>query len=149
MRAIQPPGPLVALATFLLASCQHESAAEDVISTETGIASHYSAHLDGGPTASGEVYDHDAMTAAHRTLPFDTRVRVVNLRNENSVILRINDRGPFIEGRIIDVSGKAAEKLRMKGLGLVKVRVEVLRDPKDDEEEEAEAGAASSEDSTE
>ena len=77
-------------------------------------------------TASGERFDQHALTAAHRSLPFGTRVRVTNLNNERSVVLRINDRGPFVRGRIIDVSRAAAVRLDMLRAGVVPVRVETL-----------------------
>ena len=95
---------------------------------QEGIASYYAHKFHGRTTASGEVYDMMAMTAAHRTLPFGTRVRVVNKENGRSVVVRINDRGPFKEGRIIDVSFRAAEDLDMVQAGLVRCRVEVLAD---------------------
>lgn len=97
---------------------------------ETGLASYYAHRYHGRQTASGEIYDENAMTAAHRTLPFGTRVRVTNRDNGKSVVLRINDRGPFVDGRVIDVSWKAAGKLDFIAQGLVKVRVERL-DPGD------------------
>ena len=94
--------------------------------TFTGYASWYGKQFHGRRTANGEVYDMDAMTAAHKELPFNTRVRVVNLRTGKSVVVRINDRGPFIEGRIIDLSRRAAGKLGMFFTGTMKVRVEIL-----------------------
>lgn len=94
--------------------------------TQTGYASWYGKQFHGRKTANGEVYDMDAMTAAHKELPFNTRVRVVNLRTGKSVVVRINDRGPFIEGRIIDLSRRAAGKLGMFFTGTMKVRVEIL-----------------------
>lgn len=98
-------------------------------SVETGMASYYADKFHGRKTANGEVYDQNKMTAAHRTLPFGTRVRVTNLENTRSVELRINDRGPFVEGRIIDVSFRAAQELDFVRAGLVRVRVEVLSLP--------------------
>ena len=94
--------------------------------TLIGYASWYGKYFHGKKTANGEVYDMDAMTAAHKELPFNTRVRVVNLRTGKSVVVRINDRGPFIEGRIIDLSRRAAGKLGMFFTGTTKVRVEIL-----------------------
>ena len=94
--------------------------------SHTGYASWYGKQFHGRKTANGEVYDMDAMTAAHKELPFNTRVRVVNLRTGKSVVVRINDRGPFIEGRIIDLSRRAAGKLGMFFSGTTKVRVEIL-----------------------
>jgi peptidoglycan lytic transglycosylase len=96
---------------------------------EHGLASWYGGKLDGSMTASGERFDQDAMTAAHRTLPFGTVVRVVNLKNDRSVTVRINDRGPYGRGRIIDVSRAAARALDMIVDGVVKVTVEVVRLP--------------------
>ena len=89
-----------------------------------GVASFYDGRLHGGPTASGERFNQNAMTAAHRTYPIGTRVRVTNLNNGKSVTLRINDRGPYIRGRIIDVSRGAAAQLGFIANGLAKVRVE-------------------------
>ncbi|HXK95791.1 MAG TPA: septal ring lytic transglycosylase RlpA family protein, partial [bacterium] len=89
------------------------------------LASWYGREFHGKRTASGEVFDMNAMTAAHPTLPFDTRVRVTNLENRRSVVLRINDRGPNVRGRIIDVSLAAARKLDFEQQGLAQVKVEV------------------------
>jgi len=93
---------------------------------ETGMASYYGRKFHGRRTASGERFDMTAMTAAHPSLPFGTRVRVTNLTNGRAVVLRINDRGPFKRGRIIDVSRAAAKELAMIGPGTAKVRVEVV-----------------------
>ena len=81
---------------------------------ETGLAAVYSDKLHGKKTASGEVYDRNALTAAHKTLPFGTRVKVTNDKNKKSVTLRINDRGPTQAGRILDISPKAAKALGIK-----------------------------------
>lgn len=94
---------------------------------DKGLASWYGNEYHGRTTASGEVFDQDALTAAHKKLPFGTVVRVTNLRNGRHVVVRINDRGPFIRGRIIDLSRGAARELDMIGEGVVPVRVEVLR----------------------
>ncbi len=106
---------------------EDESGAGEVVSVEEGIASHYSDNLHGGPTASGETYDMNAMTAAHKTLPFNTKVRVTNKNNGKSVVVRINDRGPFIEGRIIDLSGAAADQVGLRQTGIAPATVEVLK----------------------
>lgn len=95
-----------------------------------GIASWY-----GGPifhtTANGEAFHDNRMAAASRTLPFNTRVRVTNLRNGRSVIVRINDRGPYVRGRMIDLTPEAAERLHMKRKGLAPVAIEIVRnDPR-------------------
>jgi len=93
---------------------------------ERGKASWYGNQFHGRTTASGEVFDQEAMTAAHRKLPFGTIVRVRNLCNDKTVVVRINDRGPFIRGRIIDLSKGAARRIGMIRDGVVPVRVMVL-----------------------
>ena len=94
---------------------------------QVGVASYYGEKYDGKRTASGELFDMNEMTAAHPTLPFGTRVRVTHLGNKRSVVVRINDRGPFVKGRIIDLSRAAAEKLDMIETGLAEVRLEILK----------------------
>jgi rare lipoprotein A len=94
----------------------------------TGVASWYGPGFHGRRSASGEVFNQQAMTAAHRHLPFGTLVRVTNLNNGRQVIVRINDRGPFIHGRTIDVSAGAAATLGMTYSGIARVRLEVLED---------------------
>lgn len=96
---------------------------------ENGKASWYGHPYHGRAAANGEIYDMEKMTAAHRTLPFDTWVRVVNLTNEKAVEVRITDRGPFVDGRIIDLSHAAARAIDMIGPGTADVRVEVIREP--------------------
>jgi rare lipoprotein A len=98
----------------------------------SGIASYYGDPHDGRPTANGEIFDKHAMTAAHRTLPFNTRVRVDDLDNHRSVDVRVNDRGPFIPGRIIDLSEEAGKRLGLIGPGTARVRLEILSMPTDD-----------------
>jgi rare lipoprotein A len=93
---------------------------------EMGVASYYGGQFHGRTTASGERFDQRAMTAAHRTLALGTSVRVTNLDNGREVVVRINDRGPFVDGRIIDVSAGAAERLGMVEAGLARVRVTVV-----------------------
>lgn len=93
---------------------------------EQGIASWYGPGFHGRPTASGERFDQDALTAAHPRLPFGTRVRVLNLENGNDVVVRINDRGPFTGGRIIDVSRAAARVLGMIQAGTARVALYLL-----------------------
>ena len=97
---------------------------------EVGIASWYGPGFHGNRTANGEIYDMYAMTAAHKTLPFGTIVKVVDLDTGRSVIVRINDRGPFIEGRIIDLSYAAALELGMVEKGLAKVGLKIVKWPK-------------------
>ena len=95
-------------------------------STSDGLASYYADKYQGHKTASGERFDTARLTAAHRTLPFGTKVRVTNLDNGRSVVVRVNDRGPFVSGRIIDLSPAAAKQLDMLRAGVVRVKLEVL-----------------------
>ena len=95
-----------------------------VFANEFGKASYY---WQGQKTANGERFNPSSMTAAHRRYPFGTMVRVTNMHNNSSVVLRINDRGPFVRGRIIDVSKAAAKHLGMLKAGIVKVKVEKLQ----------------------
>ena len=107
----QPPKPVVPL----------------VISTHSGEASWYGPGFYGNRTASGEVFRPGTMTAAHRTLPFGTRVRVTNLWNGRKAVVRINDRGPFAGDRVIDLAHGAASELGLTSSGIAQVRLEVLR----------------------
>jgi peptidoglycan lytic transglycosylase len=91
-----------------------------------GAASYYAESFEGRTTASGEIFDGAKFTGAHQSLPFGTRVRVTNLNNNKSVIVRINDRGPFVPGRVIDLSPAAAKFIDMIALGTVPVRLDVL-----------------------
>ena len=92
----------------------------------SGVASWYGGKFQGRLTANGEVFDTNQLTAAHRTLPFDTIVRVVNLTNERSVVVRINDRGPFVDNRVIDLSRAAADIIELTSAGLAPVRLEIM-----------------------
>jgi rare lipoprotein A len=94
---------------------------------QTGMASWYGEEFHGKLTSNKEIYNMYAMTAAHKTLPFGTYVRVTNLTNGKSAVVRINDRGPFVKGRIIDLSFAAANKLEMSETGVAPVRITVLR----------------------
>lgn len=94
--------------------------------TETGLASFYNDTFEGKTTANGEVYKRNKMTAAHRTLPFNTKIKVTNLANKKSVIVRVNDRGPFVKDRIVDLSKEAAVKLDFIDKGVTKVSLVVL-----------------------
>ena len=96
---------------------------------ETGIASWYGPGFDGNLTANGEVYDMNGISAAHKTLPFGTVVRVVELDTGRSIVVRINDRGPFVEGRIIDLSKGAAEELGIIDKGITRVGLRIVRWP--------------------
>ncbi len=96
-------------------------------SIETGKASYYGGRWIGRLTANGEHYHSTDCTAAHKHLPFNTMVRVTNLKNNKSVIVRINNRGPYAKGRILDLSIVAAKKIEMIGDGIVPIRAEVLK----------------------
>jgi rare lipoprotein A len=93
--------------------------------TETGMISYYAEKFDGKKTASGERFDKDGFTAAHRTLPFHTKVKVTNLDNGKSVVVEVNDRGPFSSSRILDLSPAAARKIGLMTKGTVKAKVTV------------------------
>ncbi|MGA2269709.1 MAG: septal ring lytic transglycosylase RlpA family protein [Bryobacteraceae bacterium] len=135
------PSLAIALAAILVAGCAHKKHARRTPPppapptapqpgyTETGVASWYGHPYHGRAAANGEIYDMEKLTAAHRTLPFDTWLRVVNLGNSKSVEVRIIDRGPFVEGRVIDLSHAAARAIDMIGPGTTRVRIEVIRSP--------------------
>jgi len=116
--------PFVCTALLLLglAACK-KKAGEPSGSTQVGIASWYGHPFDGRPTASGEIYDMEKMTAAHRTLPLQTVVQIENLSNGRTTQVRINDRGPFVKDRIIDLSHAAAQVIAMPGITNVKLSV--------------------------
>jgi rare lipoprotein A len=97
--------------------------ADDRDYDETGIASWYGPKFDGKPTANGEIFDQDALTAAHKTLPLPSFVEVTNLENGRKLTVRVNDRGPFVDDRIIDLSRRSAQLLGMQAAGIARVRV--------------------------
>lgn len=109
--------PLVLLVTAALLGAEPEL---------EGFASWYGGKFHGRLTSSGEVFDTNEMTAAHRTLPFGTVVKVTNLDNGRSTVVKINDRGPFVEGRVIDLSRAAAEEIDMLGQGVARVSLEIV-----------------------
>ncbi len=115
------------LFSIMLALALSLVAAAGMAEVMEGKASYYADSLQGNKTASGEPYDKNALTAAHRTLEFGTMVKVTDLKTGKSVEVKINDRGPHVKDRIIDVSGAAAGKLGMKDDGIGDVRVEVLK----------------------
>lgn len=131
--------PLFALALFALSGCAAkkglivEPSKPEVVYDSTpvsvlyGKASYYYGRWIGHITANGEYYKATDVTAAHKTLPFNTMVRVTNLKNGKSVIVRINNRGPYVKGRILDLSLVAAQTIDMTTLGVVPVRAEILR----------------------
>lgn len=91
-----------------------------------GIASYYADIFVGRLTANGEIYTHDRMTCAHKTLPFGTKLKVTNLNNDKSVVVTVNDRGPFVKGRVVDLTKAAARKIDMLHKGIVRVSVEII-----------------------
>ena len=93
---------------------------------QTGKASFYADKFEGRPTASGEKYKHSKLTAAHKTLPFGTKIRVTNLGNNQAVEVVVNDRGPYVDGRIVDLSKSAAERLGFLNVGLADVKLEII-----------------------
>lgn len=109
----------------LAAGCTHAPRPSGAKQDE-GLASYYASALAGRPTASGEPYDHGRLTCAHRRFAFGTRLKVTNLHNGRSVVVVVNDRGPFVRGRVVDVSLAAARELGMVEAGVVPVRVEPL-----------------------
>lgn len=133
-RPMSALGAALFTCAIALGACQtvagERSAAKPIkvaaTNTVSGPASWYGAEHHGRRTANGERFDMNGLTAAHRSLPFGTRVRVTNQRNGRNVVLRINDRGPFTGGRIIDVSRAAAQALGMVRSGTAPVTVEVL-----------------------
>lgn len=120
-----PPSPIELLVVEETSLAPSPSVA--VASVQDGVASWYGPGLHGNRSASGEVFNQNALTAAHRSLPFGTRVRVTNMRNGRTVVVRINDRGPFSHNRVIDLSQAAASEIGMVSSGTAQVRLEVLR----------------------
>lgn len=123
---------LLATALALISGCSTAPPRPDTdgtpaVHTETGKASFYADRFQNRKTASGERYQASENTAAHRTLPFGSQVRVTNVRNGKSVVVRINDRGPHVRGRIIDLSRSAFVQIGDPAAGLLNVRIEVLR----------------------
>ncbi len=94
--------------------------------SETGIASYYADKYQGRKTANGELFDQNKLTAAHKKLKFNTKVRVTNIETGKSIIVRINDRGPFVKGRIIDLSKAGFKQLADKKSGVMDVKIEVI-----------------------
>ena len=120
----------ITLSLLALAACSSTTTIENgnwAGFTETGKASYYADKYQNRKTASGEAYKHEHPTAAHRRLPFGSRVRVTNTDNGKSVVVKINDRGPFVKGRIIDLSKSAFSQIGNLSAGIVDVDIEVLR----------------------
>ena len=112
---------------------------------EKGLASYYSDNYHGRKTANGERYDKNKLTAAHKTLPFGTKVRVYNPSNKKSVVVVINDRGPYVKGRIIELSRKAAQEINLIKAGVTKVEVTILNPPKNKAQKSSPNSKATSE----
>lgn len=110
----------LALSCFSLSSFAQKSR------TEYGKCGYYAASFQGRPTSSGEKYDKNDLTCSHKSLPFGTYIRVTRIDNNKSVVVRVNDRGPFIEGYVVDVSGAAAEQLDLLKVGTTRVKISVL-----------------------
>lgn len=119
--------PLLFLLLIASSYCPISPLSSDItVLTLHGKASWYGPYFHGRQTANGEIFNKNDLTAAHKTLPFNTKVLVTNLKNNKSVIVRINDRGPFIEGRIIDLSEEAACRINSKIEGIALVTIQVL-----------------------
>jgi len=120
---------LLSLSLAILAGCSSSPASYSDANTgitEQGKASFYADKYHGRLTASGEKFDQQAMTAAHKKLPFNSMVKVTNTANNRSVVVRVNDRGPFIRGRIIDLTQHSFEKLAEPSAGVINVTIEVI-----------------------
>ncbi len=125
-----PPGALLLIAILILfgigpVAVNSAMGRTGAITKQVGIASWYGPRFHGRKTANGDVFNQNKMTAAHRTLPLGTKVEVTNVKNGKSVEVHINDRGPYVDGRVIDLSRAAAIRLGMKEGGLARVRIEV------------------------
>lgn len=132
---------LVALATlvvFFTACAPYQAKKRPAHFKDTGSASWYGPGFAGKRTASGERFNPNAMTAAHKTLPMGTEVEVTNVENGKSVVVRINDRGPFVGGRVIDLSKAAAKDLGMLGTGTAEVTIAAISKPAEETEDSAE-----------
>lgn len=122
-------GGFCVLALLVLSACGSTPKSGSRVSSghsESGMASYYGNEFHGRKTANGERFDQGKLTAAHRTMPFGTRVRVTNTQNGRSVVVRVNDRGPFVKGRIIDLSSSAFKSIASINAGVVPVRVQVI-----------------------
>lgn len=132
---IRTPGTALLIAALILSGCAKKKRvqtppAPKIGAIELGIASWYGHPYHGRRAANGEIYDMEKMTAAHRTLPFETWVEVENLGNRRMVTVRITDRGPFIDGRIVDLSRAAARDIEMIGPGTAKVKLKIVAPPR-------------------
>ncbi len=117
----------ISIAIVGCSSLQPRTPEEWIGYTDTGEASYYANKHQQRKTASGELYRHELKTAAHREMPFGTKVKVTNVTNGKSVVVRVNDRGPFVRGRIIDLSKSAFSSIANPAVGIIDVRIEVIR----------------------
>ncbi len=131
------------MAGLLLVTTACTAPPSEVAETPDGIASFYGDEFAGRTTANGETYDPEALTAAHRTLDFDTEVRVTRVDTGASVVVRINDRGPFVDGRVIDLSRRAAREINMIDDGLAEVTLEIVNGSNDQDASSTNGGASS------
>ncbi len=116
--------PTILIGLLLFSACSKKtSPSKSSSGSDTGFASYYGDEFVGRKTANGEIFSQSNLTAAHKKLAFGTKVKVTNLSNNKSVTVRINDRGPFVAGRIIDLSKSAAKKIDMVGAGVAKVKI--------------------------
>lgn len=117
---------LVAVAILGCSSTPEKNSTEWIGYTEKGKASFYADRHQFKKTASGELYNHDLKTAAHRTIPFGEKIKVTNINNGKSVVAKVNDRGPFVKGRIVDLSKSAFSSIGNTASGLINVQIEVI-----------------------
>jgi rare lipoprotein A len=118
---------IVIMIVYLIFGCCCLFGAPSAVDADYGMASYYGNEFHGRKTASGETYNQHDLTCAHRKLPFGTMLKVTNVKNNKSVIVRVNDRGPWVKGRIIDLSYAAAKKIGMVEDGVVRVKIVVVK----------------------
>lgn len=123
------------IVALVLGACHRKSISNAVpgegkLATETGIASYYGDEFNGRKTASGEIFNQSKLTAAHKRIAFGTNVKVTNLSNNKYVLVKVNDRGPFVSGRIIDLSKAAAKQIDLIAPGTAKVKIEYRKNNK-------------------
>jgi rare lipoprotein A len=112
-----------------MAYARYNAPQSKCLDREVGVASWYGEAFQGNPTASGEPYDMNGLTAANKSLPLGTQIKVTNLKNNRTLVLKVNDRGPYVRGRFLDVSKQAAKQLGFEYAGLAKVQMEVVSYP--------------------
>ena len=120
-------GVLIFIIVLVFSSAHAKKDSNWIGHTESGKASYYAMKFQSKKTASGELYDKAKKTAAHRKLPFGTKVKVTNTKNSKSVVVKINDRGPFVKDRIVDLSGSAFSRIANFDAGVIEVKIEVIK----------------------